>query len=266
MSIETWGICRMKDEVDVVEGVVRHHARQCDHVLVADNLSTDGTREKLAELERDVENVHVIDDDVVAYRQGERMTHIASLAYERGARWIVPFDADEIWFHHKGLLKELLAAHPTTRVAVAKMRNHFATTTDDPDEVDPFRRMQWCQPLPQELPKVAIQWGPGCLVHQGNHNATVPGDRWGHVDLGIEIRHFPMRSLEQFVSKVRNGAAAYAAAPELPIDYGGHWRRYGEVLDRDGEPGIKEIWEAHFLYDDPSAQGLVRSPAPYWPL
>ena len=63
------------------------------------------------------------------------------------------------------------------------------------------------------------------------------------------------RSVEQFVSKVRNGAAAYAAT-DLPPAVGAHWRQYGQILDTQGEAGIEEIFKTWFYREDPT-EGLV---------
>ena len=43
-------ILMVKDEADVIEACLRHLAGQVDQIICADNMSSDGTRERLAAL------------------------------------------------------------------------------------------------------------------------------------------------------------------------------------------------------------------------
>jgi glycosyltransferase involved in cell wall biosynthesis len=256
--VTTFGISMVKDEADVVAGTLQHLAGEVDHLLVADNGSTDGTREILAELE-DQLPLTVLDDSDPAYYQSAKMSRLAERAAGMGAEWIVPFDADELWFSRQGRVREVLRSHPAD-VALVALVNHFSTAID-PDEQDPFRRMVWRQAEAAPLPKVAFRWEPGAVIHQGNHGVTLPDGTasWGSA---IEIRHFPYRSVEQFLRKARNGAAAYRAT-ELPESEGAHWRAYGDILDRLGEEGLADVYREHFWYLSPTDSGLILDPAPY---
>lgn len=256
--MSVWGISMVKDEADVVAGTLHHMATEVDHLLVADNGSTDGTRDILAALAEDLP-LTVLDDLDPAYYQSVKMSRLAARAAERGASWIVPFDADEIWNGHGGPLREVLPALPPANVAVARLTNHYATAID-PDVPDPFQRMVWRWPEPMPLPKVAFRWEPGAVIHQGNHGVTLRASRIASD--ALEVRHFPYRSAEQFVRKARNGAAAYKAT-DLPEDQGAHWRAYGEILDRLGEEGLADVYHKHFWYLSPTDSGLILDPAPY---
>ena len=251
-----FGVCMVKDEADVIAGTVAHMADELDHLIVADNGSTDGTREILAELE-DLLPLTVLDDPDPAYYQSQKMSALASLAADDGADWIVPFDADELWIA-EDRISTVLDALPS-KVAWAALTNHFPTAID-PDDPDPFRQIVWRQAEPAPLPKVAFRWEPGAVIHQGNHGVTLPSDPAGPTVL--QVRHFPYRSAEQFVRKARNGAAAYRAT-DLPVTEGAHWRAYGDILDRYGEDGLADVFREHFWFFSPTDSGLVHDPAPY---
>lgn len=270
-AVITYGITMVKDEADIIEGTLRHMASEVDRVIVADNGSRDGTRDILLRLARELDTIDIIDDPEPAYYQSRKMTNLADLAWGQARYnlnqptvWVVPFDADEIWWHPAGRVADVLTGttrlHPTVNVAYADLRNHFCTPLDTGDP-DPFKAMVWRQRDPAPLGKVAVKWEPGAVIHQGNHGADLPS---GRVDLTVlNVDHFPYRSAEQFVRKAINGAAAYRAAPDLPADMGAHWRAYGDIYDHLGEDGLRAIFREHFWHLSPIDAGLVNEPAPY---
>lgn len=252
-------VSMVKDEADVIEGTLRHMAGEVDVIVVADNGSTDGTRQILADLANDLP-LHVLDDPDVAYYQSTKMTRLADYAHDRyNAGWIVPFDADELWVAPHRVADTLNRLLPLVTIAEAALYNHFATAID-PAEADPFRQLVWRQRTPGPLPKVAYRWEPGAVIHQGNHGVTLPSG--GVPEPVLEVRHFPYRSAAQFVSKARNGAAAYRAT-DLPEHQGAHWRAYGDLLDRHGVEVLEDVYREHFWYLSPTDSGLVHDPAAY---
>jgi glycosyltransferase involved in cell wall biosynthesis len=238
-----FGIAMVKDEADVVAATAGNMLAQVDEVIVADNASTDGTRDILAGLD-----VTVVDDPDPAYYQSRKMSRLAAMALERGARWVVPFDADEWWCSPWGTLAEVLAKHdPDYGIVKADVYDFVATGWDPPEfEVpDPTRRLQWRRREPLELNKVACRAVCGLVIEQGNHWARhpVPARFTDHSPL--LVRHYPYRSVDQFVRKVRNGAAAYRATEGLDAEMGGHWRRWGEFDDEQlGDVFRKWFWRA----------------------
>lgn len=243
--MSVWAIMRVKDEADCIETVVRHTLEQVDSVLIADNGSTDGTREILETLP-----VTLLDDPDIAYNQADAMSRLAEQARGRGAEWVVSVDADEIWLTRTRLsFSSALTTLPRhVLVAQADLYDHVATGEDPPG--DPITSMRWRRARAAELPKVACRARAGLRIHQGNHGASFPGvDHPPTVFNILTVRHFPYRSVEQFVSKARNGAAAYAAT-DLPEEVGAHWRGYGRILEAHGEEGIAELfykwhWREH---------------------
>lgn len=253
-----FGVSMVRDEADVIAGTLTHLADEVDFLLVADNGSTDGTREILAELE-DSLPLKVVDDPEVGYYQSPKMSALAETAAGMGATWIVPFDADELWVWRGGRIRDELAG---CRMGIvnARLYNHFPSSVD-PVDPDPFRSIIWRQADPAPLPKVAFRWEPGAVIHQGNHAVTLP-TRSKVYEGGLEIRHFPYRSAEQFVRKARNGAAAYKAT-DLPENVGAHWRSYGDILERHGEDVlIDAVFRRWFWAVSPVDMGWIPDPAP----
>lgn len=250
--MSVWAICMCKDEADIIEATVSRMLEQVDRVLVADNGSTDGTREILEGLP-----VLVLDDPDPAYYQSVKTSALAQRAAGMGADWVIPFDADEVWKCRRGHLRDALGSVPTeVDIVTADLYDHVPTAVDSGNG-DPTSRIRYRRANPGALPKVACRVRPSLVIEQGNHGAhydeaAIP------LRLGglIGIRHFPYRSVEQMIRKARNGSAAYAAT-DLPEDAGAHWRGYGRLTDEQ----IGDVFREYFWSADPVVDGLVCDPA-----
>lgn len=254
----------VKDEADVIERTLWNVAAQgADHICLFDNASTDATASILRGFNGRVgrSRLDVWTDWEVGYYQSRKMTELATYArVELGADWVWPFDADELWTWPAGPVREALEAAPLgVGVVESHLFNHYVTSLDPPGH--PFDSMQWRDPAPLGLPKIIARAVPGLIIDAGNHSARL-SPLWARVDLGLIVHHYPYRSAEQFIRKVRNGAAAYAAT-DLSADTGRHWREYGAALAEHGESALEEHYRRHFVYDDPVVT-LVRDPAA-WP-
>lgn len=259
------GISMVRDEADVIAGTLAHMAGEVDALYVADNRSIDGTRDLLAKAAVDLPvPVTVLDDLDPAYYQADKMTALANRAAAEHDNdlWIVPFDADELWYCPHGPIRDVLAGL-RVNICQAALYNHFRTSIDV-DDPDPFRSMVWRTAAPAELGKVAFRWRPGARIEQGNHNVFLPDDLLEGVrSAALELRHFPYRSGPQFLTKAANGAEAYALT-DLPAEMGAHWRAYGEMLARYGPDYVTvNVFNQHFVHRSPVDSGLVRDPAPY---
>jgi glycosyltransferase involved in cell wall biosynthesis len=264
---QVWAITMVRDEEDIVRATVGNMITQVDRVLVADNLSRDNTRMILNQLAyRYPKQLEVINDDEPGYYQSRKMTDLALRAYEAGATWVVPFDADEYWVGSIGTIAETLRAHEDDYgIVTAELYDHVATRLD-PTAGDIIDKRPWRRDYPLELPKVACRTSRDMLIAQGNHDvkyldglpvARTPTPR-------LTVHHYPYRTLEQFVHKIRNGADAYAAT-DLPATVGQHWRQWGEMTD-DELAGIfheyywreQPDWSIQHPYDPTEYPPLIR--------
>lgn len=256
-------ITMTKNGIDIIEPILRHTATQVDSMIVSDNNSTDGTRELLSTLSRKLP-LSVLDDPDPGYWQSLKMTALAKVARNRGAEWVVPIDQDEIWYSPFGTIKEVLNGLGSQwLVATADLYDHVTSTEDDPDELNPIKRIGWRRAYKGMLPKVACRWREDLVIEQGNHSARYSGGPTRQEGL-LVVRHYPYRSVEQFISKVRSGVAAYAAT-DLPESSGQHWKDYGRILDSMGEAGLEEVYNTWFHLDQPRTlppEAVIFDPAP----
>lgn len=214
-------VSMMRDEADIAGQVVSHlYNEGVDLVIVADNLSTDGT----GDLARDA-GADVVEDPNPAYLQADKMTALAHMAIDAGAEWVLPFDADEVWYSPSRTIAHALA-DTAADVIVARGWDHIATLGDLP-YANPFEAITHRRSIVQRLPKVAFRAHPSARLTQGNHDVTHPGPRTHST---LAYRHFQYRSVEQMIRKARQGTAAYQAT-NLPESEGAHWRQLAAMDD-----------------------------------
>lgn len=193
-------VTMVRDEADIIERTVANLLEQnVDLIVVADNLSVDGT----GDLVRSWERVVVVRDDEPGYWQASKMTALAG-RYATEGEWVIPFDADEIWRNLDLLTDDF-------DVALARPHVHIG---DRHIGTEPF-------------PKVAFRWRPGTRIEMGNHFVTGAGPR---VLEGLAVCHHQYRTLAQVRRKVRNGTRAYQAT-DLPGCFGAHWRTLAALSD-----------------------------------
>lgn len=255
MSQRTIGVAMVKDEADIIDSTLRLMAHQVDGLLVADNMSTDGTVDILRRLSETIDMpMKVVLDKEVGYNQSAKMTALARIARkDMGADWIVPFDADEVWVPnlHSTLAEINRHIDPQAETVPANLFDYVASGLDDAREKDPVRRLCWRRTYAAELPKVMCRWRNGLTIGMGNHDATYNRKDPVSTEPMITIYHYPYRSAEQVVRKIRNGARAYEAT-KLPDHFGAHWRQWGQILELEGEDAIVELFRKWHWREDPT--------------
>jgi hypothetical protein len=241
----------VRDEADILADNLRFHfARGVDFAVVADNGSTDGTRDVLEQFRRDG-RLAWHDEPDRGYHQSAWMTRLSHEARTKhGADWLLCCDADEFWRPHHGDLKDFVAAQRALVLRCAR-QNEIAVRSPGREAL-PFlqqrfapvlRPRRWRFPCAEraarELSDSAV---PGVLLHeegpkvlaradvvdaitQGSHDIRSSRWLWRARPRDLTIHHFPIRTQSQFAAKVAAGGAAYART-DLPPAVGWHWRHW----------------------------------------
>jgi glycosyltransferase involved in cell wall biosynthesis len=185
------GICQVKNEIDIVELVIRHTlAEGVDHLWVSDHISTDGTWDLLQEYAKEYP-ITLLRDECPVFDQPGRMNTLAAMAREAGADWIVPFDADEFFYAPNGGSIALnLRSLPAE---VSKLYCRALRYLD-------FKRRD----IHEQRAKVVFRALPEAWLIAGNHDVSLPGGLWNV----LEVAHLQYRDPAQFIRKVR-GLEAY---------------------------------------------------------
>jgi hypothetical protein len=231
---EVWGVAMVRNEVDVIGFTIEHLVAQgFDQVLIADNRSSDGTLDLLRELAHEFP-VLVVRDELEAYYQGDKISVLARMAHQNGAAWVVPFDADELWFAESRPLAEHLRSSEASIVS-ARIWNYLPALGDDDAVDNPFLRIRSREPAPMTPDiHVAFQGHRFARVSMGYNAVRRPGVR----ARGLHVAHFPYRNPEQFARKFRVGGPALEAT-DLAAKVGWQWRAGGR-LDDDA---LLEAWD-----------------------
>lgn len=252
-----FAVAVVRDEADIIARTVTQMAEQVDHVVVADNGSTDGTRDILNDL-----GIEVRGDRVRGFYQAHKITRLALEASERGADWVVPFDGDEMWYAPPGrTIADVLASQPADiDVVGAVFWDHVATDDDDLDEPDPIRRMVWREMGNGGLLRIAARCKPGLIIEDGNHFASYGDDPFSFAWPQLAVRHFSLRSLKQFKAKARKCIDGLNAADLHPA-IADHWRSWAPAVEA-GDEALEAIWNQRLHLNPERDYSLIRDPAP----
>jgi hypothetical protein len=241
-------ISRVKDERDIIEPFVRHHAHTFDTHIVLDDGSSDGTYETLQELKLAGLPLAVIRQPSVGYRQRQYMTGLLRLAAgEFGADWIVPLDADEFLETTDGTgLAELLRPRERQLLTIPWHNFVWSPEDDEDKEPNPVVRMRFrMPPSPARLNKVLIpaNWPVEQLeLTQGSHAVLRNGQALPMQALdGVRLCHFPIRTRSQFAGKIAIGYLQYTAMSDWDRHDGFHYIESYRLLKEEPEQFYRNL-------------------------
>jgi len=288
MEVNFWAVGMARDEGDIIEHTMYHLAANgAAGIIIADNLSKDDTRQKIEKAKENIAiyfpktQIIILEDNLVAYKQSEKMTNLASLARTYGAQWIIPFDIDEIWYSPGRTLQEAFGILTDDGVDVYKVlyTNHSITSLDK-QALSPFHSMHWKWSLPTNH-KSCFRFRDGdsfVRISNGNHFVQHKGwdigtniktviDDYGHdkVIFGpqlIQIRHFQWRSLDHFMKKVLNVYESCKALGKGHDLYNGAaWEEHFKIYESSGIKGLEEFYKNNILITEDTGS-LIFDPAP----
>jgi glycosyltransferase involved in cell wall biosynthesis len=253
----------VRDEADVIEYTIKHLlAHGIEQILVSDHLSEDGTSDILIDLSKKYP-VHYTAYTSEGFYQADETNRLIELAKTYyGADIVIPFDADELFVtsDNRRLLDLLVNVPDEIDVIQASVVNHIATCVDDYSELNPFIRMKR-HPINNEWPwpKVIVRPIQGMRVSAGNHRA-LSGNAASTNQ--IEVRHYPYRSEEQFIKKIRNGYDGLSKTG-LPHKIGSAIRDLGLMLKEEGEDSVLRFYRDNLFADETKLDQTVEDPANY---
>lgn len=248
-----------RNEADVIEAFVRHHAAIVDRLVVLCHFSQDSTGLLLDSLAAEGLPLEVLRDDRPLYDQSVVMTRLVRHALERhDGELVLPLDADEFLAPAEsgGDVRAALEALPRDRVSNVPWRTYVPMPHDDAGERNVLRRMRHRrQSEPLALAKVvvpsAVAARPGLALSIGNHevvDARSGGELPSMPAPGLALAHFPVRSEEQLRVKVLGSWPLYLAIPDRRYDQVFHQRVLFDELSGPGPLAAGRLQELASIY------------------
>lgn len=240
----------VKNEEDIIESFVRHTLSQVDHLYIADNLSTDGTRDILDALVAEGLPLTLSTDPSQAMEQNVKMTSMYRRCSEtKDFDFAFFLDADEFLQLDKGLMAAVPRKTGQGRAFYVPRLNYVYTGEPKPgDALSIFDTMTTLDTLKMSPKSMIFHDREGCRrYHIGNGNHHVRD--WAHGGQTVSeeqpqpfaaLAHFPIRSIEQYLSKSLLGWLAMqlraAGVNDAEQTIGKHWRtQYRLILQANAD-------------------------------
>lgn len=237
------GITMVRNEIDVIEFCIEHHLSQgLDYIFICDNGSADGTLEYLRNKSKNDSRV-ILHEDSGQFHQQMIINHLSNMAYQNDCTWVVPFDADELWFSDNTLKIDL---QKVEKSSVRIKLKDFIQSKDitDPKE-DAYLSVNWRLPdNAEELSlqdvslgkksiienpsfyKYIVKTSPNLNIAPGAHS-FVGQDNDFYEGEEFHAYHIPIRSYQALVLKAEQGQRLIDAG--YPSDHGWHVQRYANL-------------------------------------
>ncbi len=271
-------ITRLRNEEDILEAFVRHHATWLDGHIFVDNGSTDGSPRILQALRREGLPILLYQNGSAASVESvftTLMYRVASRDLE--ADWVIPLDCDEFLTVDGGVSLERVFAGVDRAVACLRLPvlRYVGASPATAGQLNVVQRLVRRRPDADEFGKVCLRGGlADVIIGHGQHSVMMGG----HIGEGmpqdrIVLAHFPERAPLQVAAKVVRGWLQVVATGETAVAsaWAQHYTEPFAQLTRDlggwlaaTQARLDAAMVAADLIDDPIAYrgGSLRHTAP----
>jgi len=204
----------VRNESDILEAFVRHHAAFAHRMVIVDHRSQDNSREMLERLKREGLPLDIRHDDRLGHFQAQVLTEIVREVADRDdPDWILPLDADEflVTLDTRSIEKTLGDERQDMMLSIP-WRTYVPLPSDPMKEPHVLRRIThrrvaeepvWRKVI---LPRTVLRSTRGFILAPGNHAAEDSGSLLPtRESTHLALAHFPVRSVGQITRKVVAG-------------------------------------------------------------
>jgi hypothetical protein len=229
-----------KNEIDLIDQWLRHHSPMFDILYISDNVSSDGTWERILQwpsiLHRQIESQD--------YCQKDWVYEVDADLRVRGCGWVANLDADEFL---EGDVRAACAEADKAGVEQLYAHGTFMRATKiDPQYEDPLQRITWHDPWTLKYSN------DKAILHTSGLTGVCQGCHWGYWDHPVKsqltdtllLRHYEQRSPEQLIKKY----SGYPSPTKLK-NMGEGWVRMNGLWKAGGDDALIKYWEEHCVYN-----------------
>jgi hypothetical protein len=258
-----YGISMIRNEADIIRlNLMYHLALGIDRMLVVDNGSIDGTDEVLRQLSRQHAAIRWSRDEG-PFLPSRVMTRLAREAFEEGADWVVPVDADEFWHAPGGDLRRVLedadagvlraqavnfiqrrSQRESSPDALIHMTRRAASPVGPPSHAQSLVEARQIAFVEKAYPQKCVCRPTADVKIETGHHSISGADGPRTRTEKIVCLHAPMRSLAALVERATSASRASAAGRNP--NQGRNRRRLAALQD---EKAIDAEWAAN-SYED----------------
>ncbi len=239
-------ITMVKNEQDIIEPFIRHHQKLFDKMIVLDNGSVDDTRRILDQCAAEFPELLEVIDGKGHYHQSERMTALLKKYQEYyKADFVFLLDADEfVAATSRAYLKSQLGNIPVNGIGMMAWSTYVVhpktELTNDVPACMTYRRAHEDSLFKAIIRLDGQKVSEAFTVDKGNHNIWEPGVPHPAVTMTFPLLHFPIRSLNQIISK---GIVGHMAHMSEGCGRGGPGWQWTEIFDRvsDGTLSVESL-------------------------
>lgn len=220
-----WAVLMVANEADLVAHTVTHLLRQgIAGILIVDHGSADGTVEVLRQVAARDPRVLVGRNRDPGFHQGGTTSYLAHRAWQAGADWVLPVDADEHWYAEGRTLADFFAQCPED-VVWCDSRDVFPLAGDGQLQLGVGHAVSIRREPSRAPAKIAFRARRWVWVGEGNHAIQGSGEP---TRPQLHLLHYQYRSLEHLTRKVAYGASTLDRAGMSP-SIGAHWREQARM-------------------------------------
>lgn len=258
-------VCFARNEADVLETHVRHHAMFADSLHYVLHRTRDNSAEILNALRKEGLPVSFTTNDALLHIQATVMTALMQEGATNGADWILPLDADEFL---TGDVQSVLTEADRTKPLKVDWRIYVPTESDPGNERNVLRRIT--QRRICEIPQWSKVLVPGTLAKNrdvtlgfGNHELLKKNAvKTPNPTALCALAHFPIRSAQQFRRKVYGGWISHLADPARKPGSSFQWESaYHKFLNSE-DISASQLETFARSYASPESVAIVPDPVP----
>ena len=243
-------ITMMKNESDILESFIRYHLNIFDEMIILDNRSTDESVKIIENLQNENLPVILIKDNDSYFNQHEKLSKLLKIAFEEYSADIVcPLDADEFLSSDNENPRKILEMLDENRYYKIKWKTYIATAEDDssvkfiPSRITHMRDEKYETFYKVAVPK-KLFLNSNASLEEGNHELAFEDLQERNKALIIDdlrISHFPLRSIEQCMSKILVGWPNMISKNMENNDLAYHWKYLFEKIKEKGSISPEDV-------------------------